>query len=91
MMDSDHLHTICETASPPIHYLNEMSQLVKEMVNHINQEKGVICVGIKLIVLIVLIVLILVFTNYTITIRLLIPLMQVLILSYFMKRRMLNG
>ena len=82
MMDSDHLHTICETASPPIHYLNEMSQLVKEMVNHINQEKGVICVGIKLI---------LVFTNYTITIRLLIPLMQVLILSYFMKRRMLNG
>ena len=48
MADSDHLHTICETASPPIRYLNEMSEQVKEIVKQMNQEKGVVCVGIDI-------------------------------------------
>ena len=50
MMDSDHLHTICETAHPPIHYLNAMSEQVKTIVKRMNEEKGVVCVCVFTIV-----------------------------------------
>jgi diphosphomevalonate decarboxylase len=39
LKDSDSFHEVCKTTTPPIHYLNDISHSVINLVNRFNQEK----------------------------------------------------